>query len=228
MQNNGYGTKLRCPISNTLSHSTAYAFVDDVDLIQTETSACSGEHGDQSRAQEELLAKTQEALNQWSLTLHATGGALEPSKTFYVPMITEWKGCHKGIRNLQQGNKLTLEGSDGGMVELPQQDPNDSFFTLGVWQSPSGNDNKQKDFLCSKIREWGLCTNLHRLSHTQAQLAVRATISRTLAYPLMVTAFNEEQCAELQKTFLQEILGKIGVVCTTPPLISTALTQFGG
>jgi hypothetical protein len=93
LRNHGYGTstKLQCPISSTNIHIAAFAFVDDVDMIQTLLQ----ESTNLTRDLSSLYQDTQTALNQWESTLRATGGALEPSKTFFVPIIMEWKGNKK-------------------------------------------------------------------------------------------------------------------------------------
>jgi hypothetical protein len=200
-----------------------------VDIIQTEnkregTYDYVNEHSSIS----ELLTDTQSALNQWLSTLKATGGALEPSKTFYTPIIPKWQGSKKSVHKLTQENSLILEDTNGEPILLQQEDPNDSFFTLGIWQSPSGNETKQLEYLLRKIHEWNTNTSTHTLSWVQARIAIRSTIGRTLLYPLTATSFTAAECSKLQRALLKAVLGKMGFVRTMPEIIATAPPRFGG
>lgn len=184
LRQQGHGTKIWCPISKLLVHIAAFAFVDDVDMIQTAEDNSSEVEDNEYRYIEALWNDTQLALNQWLSTLKATGGALEPSKTFCVPIIPTWQGGKKVVHKPAQNNTISLEGPNGEAVLLQQQDPNDSFFTLGIWQSPSGEEGKQIEYLLGKIHEWDTNTRTHKMTWTQARLAsIRATIGRTLLYP---------------------------------------------
>jgi hypothetical protein len=79
-----------------------------------------------------------------------------------------------------------------------------------------------------KIIAWGNHTNHHKLTWGQAQIASKSTIGRTLQYSLPATTFDEKECQELQKTYLQAILGKIGVVRTAPTTLAIAPVWLGG
>jgi hypothetical protein len=116
----------------------------------------------------------------------------------------------------------------GEVVLLQQQDPNDSFFTLGIWQSPSGNERQQVEYLLKKIHDWDTNTSTHKMTWTQARLAIRSTIGRSLLYPLTATSFSSEECSKLQRALLKAVLGKMGFVRTMPEIIATAPTQYDG
>lgn len=76
--------------------------------------------------------------------------------------------------------------------------------------------------------DWNYKTTWHKLTWLQAQIVSRATIGKTLQYPLLATTFDASECKELQKVYLQTMLGKIGVVHTAPMVIATALSRLGG
>jgi hypothetical protein len=198
--------------------------VDDVDMIQTITNESEAQTGDVTS----LNQVTQNALNQWESTLKATGGALEPSKTFCVPIITEWKGNKKVLTSPSASPELTLHGINDTRQAIRQHSPTEAFFTLGIWQSPSGDESSQLDYIKSKIQEWGVKTSLHPLTWVQARIAIKSTLGHTLTYPLTATTFNETQCKVLQKLFLHTILGKMGITRSTPALIATAPVCLGG
>lgn len=228
LRKHGHGTKITTPLSKLLIHISAFAFVDDVDLIQTARNHKDEVTGDTPYDINGLVNDTQESLNKWASMLQATGGALEPTKTFYVPIIPQWQGNHKEVKPIAWDNELILKGPDGRATTLQQNDPNDTFFTLGIWQSPSGNEEKQQDYLIKKIKEWGINTNKHNMSWRHASIAVQSTLGRTLVYPLTATAFSDRQCAQIQKVLLTEVLGKMGFVRTMPEIIATSPVCLGG
>lgn len=175
MRDKGYGAKLQGPISNIMVHIAAFAFINNVDIIQI--SECT------EQLDHELLKVTQAAFNQWSSTLRATGGAIEPTKTFCVPITSQWQGSHKVVMGNTQEHNLNMEDSNGNQVTLQQQNPNSAFFTLGMRQSPSGDETKeQQDYLVGRIKDWEHKTNLNKLTWSQARIAAQATLGRSLCY----------------------------------------------
>jgi len=222
LQMQGYGTKLRCPISNEDFHIAAFAFVDDVDMIQTED-----RETDESKPVDDPVAQTQESLNLWTNSLRVAGGDIESSKTFYVPIIHKWQGSRK-VLDKQPTKSIYINGTDQQRVSLTIKDPNDAFFTLGIWQSPSGDEKSQVEYLLEKIEAWDTHTTKNKLPWSLARIAMRATIGRTLLYSLPAIALDEKQCYNIQKKYRQATLGKIGFVRTTSKLLTEAPVNVGG
>jgi hypothetical protein len=228
LRQHGYGTKLCQPITGRSLHTAAFAFVDDTDLIQTEDIAVSI-ISNATSSLSHLFKSTQGAVNTWSSLLNVTGGDLEPSKTFCVPIVHKWQGTKKVLLpNTPDTLQIYLRNANGKKELIEKKDPNQAFFTLGIWQSPSGDETVQKDFLIEHIRKWEHRTSTHKLTWAQARIASQATLGKTLSYPLLATAFNEKECKTLQKQFLSTMLGKVGVVRTAPALLACAPTQLGG
>lgn len=126
MREYGHGTKIICPMSKNTIHIAAFAFVDDVDLIQTHN-IHEGSDSLTDTSIEQLMTATQRALDQWASTLRATGGALEPSKTFYVPIVNDWKGSTKRVLSPNTTCDLYINNSDGSKTTLKKFPPSDSF-----------------------------------------------------------------------------------------------------
>jgi hypothetical protein len=113
-------------MSKNTIHIAAFAFVDDVDLIQTHN-IHEGSDSLTDTSIEQLMTATQRALDQWASTLRATGGALEPSKTFYVPIVNDWKGSTKRVLSPNTTCDLYINNSDGSKTTLKKFPPSDSF-----------------------------------------------------------------------------------------------------
>jgi hypothetical protein len=171
------------------------------------------------------------ALNTWSSILQATGGQLELSKTFCVPILHQWQGSTPALcKNLSDNLQIHLNTPDHQQISIEKKDPNTSFFTLGIWQSPSGSEEAhQKQYLLQKMCDWDRKTSVHKLYWAQAGIASRTTFGKTLTYSLPATTFNGADCKVLQKTYMQTLLvGKLGVVRTAPTTLSVAPTWLGG
>lgn len=139
-----------------------------------------------------------------------------------------WKGAHKILKQKDDSYRIYLHSNDGHPTLIDQKDPNDAFYTLGIWQSPSGDDTKQKQHLLTKIKEWGENTTENRMSWIHARIAIKATIGRTLCYPLAATSFYRQQCKQLQTVYLRHTLGKMGIVRTVSPKLACVPTEYGG
>jgi hypothetical protein len=82
--------------------------------------------------------------------------------------------------------------------------------------------------MLDQIKKWGHNTTNNKITWHHARIAIRSTIGRTLAYPLVATAFDSKQCKMLQSCFLEATLGKTGIVRTAPSIIAIAPTSLGG
>jgi hypothetical protein len=71
----GHGVHLSCPITKRTIHLAGTLFVDDTDL----------EHFDMTKVKTVIEAHTtlQRSIRNWGRLLIATGGALQPAKSFY-------------------------------------------------------------------------------------------------------------------------------------------------
>jgi Reverse transcriptase (RNA-dependent DNA polymerase). len=228
LRQEGFGTKIVQPIQNKPIHISAFSFVDDTDIIQTHNSSQESSTPISLQNIDDLFRTTQSALDLWAGILGVTGGALEDSKTYFIPIIHDhWKGKRQTLMK-KCNNQLFLARHDGTRSTLDAKNPYDSFFTLGIWQSPSGDDTAQLEHMNAQIRSWGTNTTNNKLTWIQARIASRSTIGRALVYPLSATAFDSSQCKMLQRRFLHEVLGKSGIVRTTPSVLATSPISLGG
>jgi hypothetical protein len=231
LRQQGFGTKLFQPISNNLIHIAAFAFVDDTDIIQTEdpTNRNKVINHSQEDCLSNLFQTTQKSIDIWSSTLTATGGELEPSKTYCIPIIPQWTGIQRTLpKTISDSLQIHITSTNSSKDTIKQKAPTDALFTLGLWQSPSGKETQQVNHMCKIMEDWNNKTNTRRITWTQARIASNATIGKTLSYPLPATALSEHECRRLQQIFQNAILGKMGVVRTTPSLLATAPSALGG
>jgi hypothetical protein len=82
MKRAGHGVQLLLSISTLTLWILCFAFVDDADTVQTAQTV------DQSG--EDVIRQLQPAVDRWEGLLRASGGAIEPSKSWWVLVDFVW------------------------------------------------------------------------------------------------------------------------------------------
>jgi len=219
MRDKGYGTRITSPISRVFLHMAGYSFVDDTDIIETSFP---------NESWESLFERTQKGLELWECLLRTTGGAIEPSKSHWVRISHKWKNGRATLDKPNLGEALQLKDANGNITNLKQECASVSKRTLGVWQSPDGDETGQKEKLIEKINKWSDSASARGMTHIEARTAVKHTIGKTIRYPLAATALSKKECNDTQKIMKKETIGKMKVVRTAPDMVVYAPTQFGG
>jgi hypothetical protein len=76
MNEQGFGATLQSAITNRICSLVGYAFVDDMDLVHTAQVM--------GILTSKLLSQYQQVVDHWQGLLEATGGAIEPTKSFHI------------------------------------------------------------------------------------------------------------------------------------------------
>ena len=98
----GFHCFLSAVLSGIMVTMVGYAFVDDTDLILTAE--------DNTTPARKLLNRFQDAVNYWEGLLRATGGTVEPSKTFWYLVDFKWdKGKWQYHSSADQLNRLHIK-----------------------------------------------------------------------------------------------------------------------
>jgi len=116
----------------------------------------------------------------------------------------------------------------GKLHTIPCLDVTEAQRTLGVRLTPDGNSMAELNYLHVTALEWKQKMERAHLTHTDALFSLRSSILRKLAYPLAVTTFTEQQCAEVMKPILGAGLPKIGCIHSMPrAIVHGPLEQAG-
>lgn len=75
LQKKGHGLQLLSALSNTLTSVTGFMFVDDLDLVESSISPWADDTS--------ITQRMQSTVSRWAGILRASGGKLEPSKSFW-------------------------------------------------------------------------------------------------------------------------------------------------
>jgi hypothetical protein len=82
----GFGLHLVCALSLTAIHLVCCIFVDDADVIHTR---------DVNTMGKQLCPEMQDTVDHWEGGLCATGGAIEPWKSYWYLIDWEWRSDHR-------------------------------------------------------------------------------------------------------------------------------------
>jgi hypothetical protein len=100
-------------------------------------------------------------VNTWEGSIHATGGAIVPAKSFWHLTGFKWtEGTWAYKNELESPATLSVRDCNGVMVELERLAPSAARRTLGVRLAPDGNNFEEVKHL------WGVAVKWKQHIHT--------------------------------------------------------------
>ena len=202
LREEGFGMKIRSPLSLVLLHITGFAFVDDADLVQGQ---------EDLETEEELLHKAQNQLLVWEQLLRTTGGAIEPTKSHWVFVRYEWKHGQWKYKKGKYKEPLYVRNKQKEYQKLTQLEVHEARETLGVYIAANGNWKEQAIQLTRKAKQWGDKLRKGYLNPGDAMLALQTTITKSLEYCLPATTLTKKQCTDIIKPLLASALPKMNI-----------------
>ena len=206
---NGHGARIKSAISGSSLTIAGFAFVDDTDLV---------EMARENESDEELIQRTQEGINLWNELIEVTGGALEPRKTDWCIMAyrkdrSKWNAyTKKYVITIQ--DEISKE-----RIELKKLLPGEARRTLGIWQACDGNQSKQEEILIESIERYGRQIKRSGLSRREKEIALKSTITRTIAYGAQATTLNMQQSERVSKALRKAVIQGLGLAKSTSTAI---------
>ncbi|CAJ1966523.1 unnamed protein product [Cylindrotheca closterium] len=225
MEAMGYGFECLSALESQLVTAQCFCFVDNTDVIEAgDTVHHSGE---------DICASVQAAATLWSGGIRATGGAINPEKSFWWLIDFEWDACNGQWRFRRKCSAapefdLKIPGLYGDIEPLCCLEPDDSERTLGVMLSPLENHKAQEAQLVSKAKAWAEQLLPHLLHKYDVLPLIRTTIMKKLEYPMALTTLNAQQWQEIMSPVLQVCLPKSGVCRNFPRSVVFAPVDYQG
>ena len=205
----GYGAEIISPITKKTMIVAGFAFVDDTDLVDIVRA---------NETEEDLIKRTQDGINLWNELIEVTGGALEPRKTDWC-IISYKKECGVWIPCTRQTKVMIQDELSKEKIELKKLQPWEARRTLGIWQACDGNQRKQTEVLIENINKYGDQIKKSGLSTREKEIALRTTITRTIAYGAQATTLNAEQAEEVNKALRKATIQGLGIARSTAAAI---------
>jgi len=144
LQSEGFLALLIGAISGQSHTLAGFAFIDDTDLIVTDT----------ADSVFVVAQKMQDLVATWEALLSATGGALVPKKCFWYLISFEFQGSKWHYANQWAPKPIEVRNADGQKMVIPQLPVTEAHRTLGVGLAPDGNNKAELEHLMTTASQW--------------------------------------------------------------------------
>ena len=225
MKRAGHGVQVLSALSTMAVCIVCFAFVDDADTVQTAHSV------DQSG--EEVLQQFQPAVDRWEGLLRATGGAIEPSKSWWVLIDFVWDAPshefkYRSIEDMP--GELTVKDHTGTQRILKRIEVEDSNNqpTLGVRLTMTGDLTDQLYHLAQEAETFAFQLQQTRADKKAVFYTYQSSFMKTIEYPLTATTFTEAQWNSIMAPVIKTVLQKSGFSATFPRDIFFGPVKYQG
>ena len=222
MDAEGYGYSSRTALSNDEVFASCFAFIDDTDVIES---------GDLTQSAEELMPSIRAALQLWAGGVRATGGAINPEKSFWWLLDFSFdssSGQWRFRRKATLPGALQLEGLTGQQESLRRLQPDEAERTLGVLMAPLETGAPQLAALKAVAKDWADTLRPQCVAAYDIFPMIRTTVMKSLEYPMPLTTFSQKEWLAIVSPILVRCLPKAGVCRSFKRLVVLAPLRYQG
>jgi hypothetical protein len=166
LHSKGCATTFNSPMTKSNIKTCGFAFVDDSDII-----SASGHNNNPIH----MLNRMQKAINCWQGVAKTTGGALEPTKSWWYLIHFSWKNGNWRYEtrcNMPEDINLSAEDKDNNRTNLCYLESLEAQKMLGVFLSPDGNVNLQYQTMLNKTTQYGEMIRTGHIHKHEAWIAL--------------------------------------------------------
>ena len=178
---------------------------------------------------DELAAGMQADARNWQTFLDISGGKLAITKCLYY--LCHWIWTTDGTPSLLDattiGNLISMN-DDPTAEQPPHLDPWTSHLTLGVWKSPAGNYQQQREHLLNKSRKWTASMRAATLTKDEATMSYTRIYIPSLRYGLGTCYLPPKDLLQIQRPAVNAILPKMGFNRHLPRAVVYGPADKGG
>ena len=223
MEAEGFGYTSRTALTNEEFFASCFCFVDDTDVMESKD--------DLEVTGEDLLPSVQSALDLWSGGISATGGAINPAKSFWWLIDFKWRpasGTWVFRRKAAMPGDLTLQGPTGLWATLRRLQPDEAERTLGVMMAPLETGAAQHLALREKAKDWAAKFRPRHLLRYDVIPLIKSTAMKTLEYVMPLSTLGRAEWVSIMSPILQASLHKAGVCRSFPRVVVFAPLKYQG
>ncbi len=222
MRRKGFGALYVACLSLIQLTMVCFMFVDDSDIQNTAVST--EERG------EDLMEKAQLSLDCWTGTLEATGGAINPDKSYWYLLDFTWQGTSWRYRTQEEmPASLYAKNPDGETCQLRRLDADEAEKTLGVKLAADGNMEEEIVYLKEKATAFAYQVSCNSPANkNDAWIAYSHTIQKTMHYPMPGTTIELKDWDEIYWIVNKATLPKAGYVRTFPHAVLYGPKKYQG
>ena len=189
VRDKGFGAVFKCSISKGQKIKfLGCVFVDDATYLQTSL----------SNSAADVIQRTQAAQTYLGGIVRATGGAINPSKSFWWMIDFKWKAGKATVATIEDcPAELQIRDSQGNMQVLQRLEVNKSERILGAQVAPVDNGQAQTEVLRKKVEDWVAQLRRKRMNPTLGWLAITTRILKGIQWPLVASMLSVKQCKRI-------------------------------
>ena len=198
-------------------------YVDDVTLVVSV-------HPEEEQTESLVRTKLRKMATTWEKLLYITGGKLELSKCFWIPITWQWrKGNAIMCKEMEGSRALILKESESGKrITIPRIGPATAEKRLGIWFSLNGQ-------WLQEYKQWKLFTTKYAMRIRTARLdrlggyhSYSTLWCAKFRYCAPVISFSSSQLEHLQKIITGNCLAAAGYCSKMPRAVVFGPAELGG
>jgi hypothetical protein len=202
LRNQQFGATFCAPISGRQMRLVGYAYVNDTDIITTTD----------KQEYQHTACHMQKGIDIWEGIIDATGGQLEPSKTYLYLIHFGWtQGKWRYLNIKDSPVQMTMRNTTQSPIQIERLEVNEARRTLGVRIAPDGNNQAEFLHLRNECNQWADRIRCGMVPRKYAWQAFSSTIWSKISYALPATTFTQDQCNEITKKLVASTLSTSGI-----------------
>ncbi len=166
----------------------------------------------------------------WENLLYLTGGRLELSKCFWIPISWRWIGGKPRMVYKQQmrRNLRLRESETKDMIDIPRRTGKETEKRLGVWSSCDGKWTKEVNLWITHSKDFSQRLKGNTLSRRAGELAYHAVWLSKFRSSASVIGYTSNQLQAIQSTIIGQCLSVAGYNNKFPRAVVFGPAHFGG
>ncbi len=166
----------------------------------------------------------------WGKLLFITGGRLELSKCFWIPLTWKWhRGTPKLIFKQRREQSLQLwESESDEKIHITRKSAKGYKKRLGVWSSCTGKWNKEVNLWISYSKEFRQKLLGGGLTRHAGYMAYHSVWLARFQYSAAVIGYTEQQLSEIRRTIVGSCLSVAGFNQKFPRAVVFGPKEYGG
>ena len=221
MEKRSKGCRYQSATGETRSERIEDIFVDDASLMAT---------GDTELTEQERLQNNTQRHERY---LHCTGGSLAAHKCFWVVVRYTWEDGRAIMEQYKEADDdrsftITTGQNFSEKHIIRRIPPGKAYRTLGVFVAATGQQEKQKEVLQGKSREWSIKMKYSNLTGEEKLISYQQQLLMRLQYPLPCTLLTRSQLAQVQAPSLTEAINAMGLNSTFPRCVLYGDNRYQG
>ena len=209
--------------NNTKLSTVGTGYVDDVTLNITVDNT-------EDQTESMVRRKIKHIAQTWEELLFITGGKLELSKCFWVPITWKWEKSRPKL-NLKQHRATDLvlrESETHEKVLIPRLKPTSAEKRLGVNYSVDGSWNQEHKYLMQHTAQFANKITLARLDRISGYHVYHSLWVAKYRYSAPVISLSTRQMEKLETKIVGVCLSAAGYNCKMPRAVVFGPTVYGG